>query len=132
MSVIFAALSDSTRRLIVDRLTTGPAAVSELAAPFLISQQAVSKHLAYLESARLIERRREGRQNFCALKPEVIREVADWAGGYRRLWERNFQRLDTLLAEMKTERARADAIKNKFGATQIQKKRKPKRKRNHR
>ena len=76
----------------------------ELAAPFSISQQAISKHLAYLENARLIERQRDGRQNFCALKPDTIREVADWAAGYRRIWQANFQRLDALLAEMKSQK----------------------------
>ena len=104
LSITFAALSDPTRRSVVDRLTTGPATVMELAAPFSISQQAISKHLAYLESAHLIERQRDGRQNFCALKPGTIRQVADWAEGYRRVWERSFQRLDTLLAEMKSEK----------------------------
>jgi len=110
LSVTFAALSDPTRRSIVDRLTGGPATVMELAEPFSISQQAISKHLAYLESARLIERQREGRQNFCALKPDTIREVADWAEGYRRIWQANFQRLDALLAEMKSQK-RSGSIK---------------------
>jgi DNA-binding transcriptional ArsR family regulator len=104
LSATFAALSDPTRRSIVSRLTAGPATVMELAAPFSISQQAISKHLAYLENARLIERQRDGRQNFCAIKPDTIREVADWAEGYRRIWEANFQRLDSLLAEMKSEK----------------------------
>jgi DNA-binding transcriptional ArsR family regulator len=104
LSTTFAALSDPTRRSIVARLTTGPATVMELAAPFSISQQAISKHLAYLENAHLIERQRDGRQNFCAIKPDTIREVADWAEGYRRIWETNFQRLDALLAEMKSEK----------------------------
>ena len=66
-----------------------------------ISQQAVSKHIAYLEMAHLIERQWQGRQNFCALKPEAIHEVAKWADGYRGCWEKNFQRLDVLLAELK-------------------------------
>ena len=88
-------MSYPTRRLIVDRLTRGPATVNELAEPFSISQQAVSKHLAYLERARLIEKRREGRQQSCALTPDAIREVADWAEGYDRLAE--------LLAAMESE-----------------------------
>jgi DNA-binding transcriptional ArsR family regulator len=107
LSATFAALSDPTRRLIVNRLTGGPATVHELAAPFSISQQAISKHLAYLKNARLIERQRDGRQNFCALNPDAIREVAEWAEGYRRFWEKNFQRLDVLLEEMKTRRGNA-------------------------
>jgi len=104
LSATFAALSDPTRRSIVDRLTGGPATVNELAAPFSISQQAISKHLAYLANAHLIERQRDGRQNFCALKPAAIREVAKWAEGYRRVWEKNFQRLDVLLEEIKKAR----------------------------
>ena len=107
LSATFAALSDPTRRSIVNRLTDGPATVNELAEPFSISQQAVSKHLAYLETARLIERQRDGRQNFCALKPDAIREVAKWADGYRRCWEKNFQRLDKLLDEMKKQKHKA-------------------------
>lgn len=107
LSHTFAALADPTRRAIVDRLTRGPATVNELAEPFSISQQAISKHLAYLEMAHLIERQWQGRQNFCALKPATIREVAEWAEGYRQLWERNFQRLDTLLVEMKQKKAAA-------------------------
>jgi DNA-binding transcriptional ArsR family regulator len=111
LSVTFAALSDPTRRSIVDRLTEGPATVNELADPFSISQQAVSKHLAYLETARLIERQRDGRQNFCALKPDAIREVAKWAEGYRSCWEKNFQRLDTLLEKMKQQKQRKQKLK---------------------
>ena len=103
LSATFAALSDPTRRSIVDRLTAGPATVHELAAPFSISQQAISKHLAYLENARLIERQRDGRQNFCALNPSAIREVAKWADGYRHCWEKRFQRLDVLLEEIKNK-----------------------------
>ena len=103
LDLTFAALSDPTRRAIVDRLTHGPATVNELAAPFAISQQAVSKHIAYLEMANLIERQWQGRQNFCALKPETIHEVSKWTEGFRTCWETNFQRLDVLLAAMKKE-----------------------------
>jgi DNA-binding transcriptional ArsR family regulator len=111
LGATFAALSDPTRRSIVDRLTSGPATVNELAAPFSISQQAVSKHLAYLESACLIERRRAGRQNFCALRPDAIREVAKWAEGYRQVWEKNFHRLDVLLEEMKKQKQHKPKLK---------------------
>ena len=103
LSPTFAALSDPTRRAIIDRLTRGPATVNELAKPFAISQQAISKHLAYLAKARLIERQRDGRQNYCALKPGALRAVSVWAERYRAIWEANFQRLDVLLTEMKTE-----------------------------
>ena len=106
LNLTFAALCDPTRRAIVDRLTRGPATVSQLAAPFSISQQAVSKHLAYLENAHLIERLRNGRENFCALKPDAISEVAHWVEGYRQFWEKSFTRLDLLLEEMKKQRTR--------------------------
>jgi len=115
LGATFAALSDPTRRSIVDRLTSGPATVNELAAPFSISQQAVSKHLAYLESACLIERRRAGRQNFCALRPDAIREVAKWAEGFRTCWEKNFQRLDVLLAEMKKKSSAQPKVTRRGG-----------------
>ncbi len=111
LSTTFAALSDPTRRLIVDRLTRGPATVNELAAPFSISQQAVSKHLAYLERARLIEKRREGRQHICALTPDAIREVAQWAEKYRRFWEASFDKLDEYLQHLKAKERNRDTGK---------------------
>jgi DNA-binding transcriptional ArsR family regulator len=97
LSSAFAALSDPTRRAIVGRLTRGPATVNELAKPFEITQQAISKHLTYLERAHLIEKRRIGRERFCVLKPGPIREIAQWADDYRRFWNESFERLDTLL-----------------------------------
>ncbi len=124
LSFTFAALSDPTRRAIVERLTNGPATVNELAEPFTISQQAVSKHIAYLEMANLIERQWQGRQNFCALKPETIREVADWAHGYRHCWEKSFQRLDVLLTEMK-KKAAAESQTTRRGGKSASRKKKP-------
>ena len=122
----FAPIADPSRRAIVDRLTNGPATVNELAVPFAISQQAVSKHIAYLEMANLIERQWQGRQNYCALKPETIREVAEWADGYRRFWEKSFQRLDTLLAEMKSKKqAAAQPRRARRGGKSAVRKKKP-------
>lgn len=106
LGAALAALSDPTRRSIVDRLTRGPAPVSELARPFAISQQAISKHVAYLEHAHLIRKRRAGRQHLCALNPHALRAIAQWAEGYRRFWEGSFHRLDILLEEMKPRRKR--------------------------
>jgi len=100
LSSAFAALSDPTRRMILDRLTRGPATVNELARPFAITQQAISKHLAYLERARLIHKKREGREHYCSLKAGAIREVANWTISYRRFWEQSHVRLDLLLANM--------------------------------
>ena len=100
LTVTLTALTDPTRRSILRRLAGGPASVSELARPFRISQQAVSKHLAYLERARLIRKRRDGRRHFCALRADPFKEVADWVEGYRRHWEQSFDRLDGYLREL--------------------------------
>lgn len=99
MSITLSALSDPTRRAILARLQIGPASVAELAKPFEMSQQAVSKHLAQLESARLVRKRKDGRQSICELAPEPIAEVADWAESYRLHWEGAFGRLRALLAQ---------------------------------
>jgi len=107
LSQAFAALSDPTRRAILHRLTQGPATVNRLAEPFAISQQAISKHLAYLESAKLIAKKRRGREHFCTLEPQAIKQVSDWAANYRKFWEASHQRLDVLLEEMKSEERRA-------------------------
>ncbi|MGE3351833.1 MAG: ArsR/SmtB family transcription factor [Planctomycetota bacterium] len=98
-----AALADPTRRSILDRLTTGAASVGDLAQPFRMTQQAVSKHLACLERARLIEKRRVGRRNVCALRPEPLREVAAWMARYRELWEQSLDRLEDYLARLQTD-----------------------------
>jgi DNA-binding transcriptional ArsR family regulator len=101
LSITFAALSDPTRRQIVGRLARGPATVNELTEPFSISQQAISKHVAYLEKANLLEKRREGREHICSLTPGAIRVVFDWAAGFQKLWEERYDRLDGILEEMK-------------------------------
>jgi DNA-binding transcriptional ArsR family regulator len=106
LSSTFAALSDPTRRAILARLRIGPASVVELAGPFQISQQAISKHLAYLERARLIRTRREGRQQIRELNPAPMREVADWVADYRRHWEGAFGRLRGLLERNQEPRPR--------------------------
>lgn len=100
LTVTFAALTDPTRRSLLERLMDGPASVSDLAVPFRMSQQAISKHLAYLQRARLIEKRREGRQHFCRLRAAPIKEVCDWAEHYRIQWEQKFDRLEAYLKEL--------------------------------
>src|SRR5271170_6797117 len=112
LSPAFAALSDPTRRSILHRLMQGPATVSSLAEPFAISQQAISKHLAYLENANLIAKKRRGREHFCTLEPQAIQQVAEWAEGYRKFWEASYQRLDVLLESMKSEERQAHKQKN--------------------
>ena len=104
LTVAFAALTDPTRRSILARLAGGPATVSDIAGPFRMSQQAVSKHIAYLQRARLIEKHRRGRRHFCRLRAAPIKQVADWAELYRVQWERKFDRLDALLKELQSKR----------------------------
>src|SRR3954454_24023743 len=100
LSAIFGALADPTRRAIVARLAEGEATVSELAAPFELSLPAVSKHLKVLQRAGLIEQGRQAQWRPCRLKPEPLRDVADWVGQYRRWWEASFDRLDEYLTEI--------------------------------
>jgi DNA-binding transcriptional ArsR family regulator len=100
LNLTFIALSDPTRRMILDRLRQGTATVNQLAEPFGMSQQAVSKHLAYLERARLIEKQREGRQQLCSLRAAALKEAYDWIDSYRQFWGGALDRLDTLLTEL--------------------------------
>jgi DNA-binding transcriptional ArsR family regulator len=97
LSTTLSALSDPTRRAILARLSAGPATVGELADPFHMSQQAVSKHLAYLERAHLVDKRRDGRSHVCTLSPAPFKEVADWVGYYRNFWEQTLDRLGEYL-----------------------------------
>jgi DNA-binding transcriptional ArsR family regulator len=99
----FAALSDPTRREIVQRLARGAARVTDLAEPFDMSLNAVSKHVKMLERAGLVRRTREGREHYIALDPEPIRRIAGWASRYERFWS---DRLDKLEAFLTTNRKR--------------------------
>jgi DNA-binding transcriptional ArsR family regulator len=96
----FSALSDPTRRAILDRLATGEASVGELAAPFRISLPAISKHLKVLERAGLIARARDRQWRPARLRAEPLRDVAEWAERYRRFWEESYDRLDEYLDEL--------------------------------
>jgi DNA-binding transcriptional ArsR family regulator len=95
----FAALADPTRRSILARLTEGEATVSELAEPFPISVQAVSKHLKVLERAGLITRGRSAQLRPSRLQPEPLREAVEWLTTYRRFWRGSFDRLDERLRD---------------------------------
>jgi DNA-binding transcriptional ArsR family regulator len=101
LSTTFAALADPTRRAILARLAKGEATVTELAAPFELSLPAISKHLKVLQRAGLIEQGRQAQWRPCRLKPQPLRDVADWIGQYRRHWEESFERLDEYLRELK-------------------------------
>ena len=96
----FAALADPTRRAILARLAAGDASVTELAAPFSMSQPAISKHLKVLERAGLIARGRDRQRRPARLQAEPLREVAEWAERYRRFWEESYERLDEYLEEL--------------------------------
>ncbi len=95
--VVFAALSDPTRRSIVRRLADGEATVLELAEPFPISLPAISRHLKVLERAGLISRSRDGQRRPCRLRPEPLVEIATWAEHTRAAWEQRLDRLDAHL-----------------------------------
>ena len=109
LSLTFAALADPTRRAILARLARGEATVTELAAPFDVSLPAISKHLKVLQRAGLIEQGRQAQWRPCRLKPERLRDVADWVGEYRRHWEASFERLDEYLRELQAEGTTDDA-----------------------
>jgi DNA-binding transcriptional ArsR family regulator len=93
LSTTFAALADPTRRAILERLSGGAATVNELAEPFPISVQAVSKHLRVLERAGLIERGREAQLRPSRLRAVPLKDAAEWLDGYRQLWDGSFDRL---------------------------------------
>jgi DNA-binding transcriptional ArsR family regulator len=101
LDATFAALADPTRRAIIQRLASGEASVAELAEPFAMSQPAVSKHLRVLENAGLISRRRDAQRRPCRLEATPLAEAVDWLETYREFWEARFQRLDSLLAELR-------------------------------
>ena len=104
LDATFAALADPTRRAILARLATGEASVTELAAPFDMSQPAISKHLKVLERAGLITRGRSAQLRPSRLQGAALKDVADWVGEYRRHWEQSFERLDDYLQELKKEK----------------------------
>jgi len=101
LNAVFSALADPTRRAIVGRLASGEATVGELAQPFTMSFQAVSKHLQVLEQAGLVDRSRRAQQRPCRLRPEALAYASGWLGDFRELWETSFDRLDDHLARQK-------------------------------
>ncbi len=100
LSKVFAALADPTRRDMVARLATGDATVGELAAPYAVSMQAVSKHLKVLEAAGLISRSRDAQRRPVHLEAEVLAQATGWLERYRRQAEARYRRLDAVLAEL--------------------------------
>ena len=103
LSKVFAALADPTRRDMVGRLAVGDATVNELAAPYDVSVQAVSKHLKVLEDAGLVSRTRDAQRRPCHLEADVFDLMTKWIERYRREAESRYQRLDAVLAAMDQE-----------------------------
>jgi DNA-binding transcriptional ArsR family regulator len=100
LSATFGALADPTRRAILARLIAGEASVKELAKPFEISLQAISKHLKVLERGGLIVRGQNAQWRPCRLDAGPLKEAADWLEPYRRIWEERLDRLSDYLAEI--------------------------------
>ena len=97
----YAALADPTRRAILTRLLQQEARVTELAEPFAISLNAVSKHLQVLERAGLIRREVRGREHYLSADPEQLQQAAEWLNTYRQFWAQRLDRLDTFLRRKK-------------------------------
>lgn len=105
LSTVFGALADPTRRAILMRLTEGDATVGQLAAPFAMSQPAISRHLKVLEGAGLISRNRRATARLSHLEARPLREATAWLARYQEYWDETYDRLDELLAALKDEPA---------------------------
>src|SRR5438874_2802985 len=101
LDATFAALADPTRRAILGRLAKGEASVAELAKPFKMSQPAISKHLKVLERAGLVSRGLDAQRRPRKLEAAPLAEATEWLEKYRQFWEQAYQRLDSLLEEMR-------------------------------
>ncbi len=101
----FSALSDPTRRAILERLGQGSATVSELAEPTGMSLTGLKKHVRILEEAELVTTEKKGRTRHCRLGPKRLDEASQWIDGYRRSWDERFDRLDAILERKKKERS---------------------------
>ena len=100
---VFHALADPSRRVMVDRLSRGPASVSELARPLDMSLAAVLQHLQVLEASGLIRSEKVGRVRTCQIEPAVLRTAEEWISERRTSWERRLDRLGEVLAEQPDE-----------------------------
>lgn len=108
LDAVFAALADPTRRAILSRLAAGEASVKELAAPFEMSQPAVSKHLKVLERAGLVERAVDRQRRPARLKAEPMAAAVGWLEDFRRFWSGSFDQLDGLLDQLKRDLDRGE------------------------
>jgi DNA-binding transcriptional ArsR family regulator len=105
LSVVFGALADPTRRAILSRLTGGDATVAELAAPFSVSQPAISRHLKVLEQAGLISRSRRATARLSHLEAQPLQDATRWLARYREYWQQSHDRLGELLAALQQDQA---------------------------
>lgn len=103
MNQVTAAISDPTRRAILERLARGPARISDVAAPFSMTLTGFCKHVRVLERAGLIRRTRRGRENTLRLSPEPLREVAKWTLKYEQFWNERLDRMHDFLAAEKEQ-----------------------------
>ena len=110
---VFRALADPTRREILNILRSGQQTVGGIAGNFRMSRPAISKHLRVLERAGLISRSRDAQRRPCRLEAKPLELASEWLAHYRELWEANFERLDQLLARMKTEERHQKAKKKR-------------------
>ena len=101
LTATFAALADPTRRAILTRLSAGEATVNQLAEPFTLTQQAISKHIKVLERAGLISRSRAAQARPCRFEPTRFEAAADWIDRHRREWHERYDRLDEHLAALR-------------------------------
>jgi DNA-binding transcriptional ArsR family regulator len=123
LDATFAALADPTRRAILARLASGDAPMTELAKPFTMSQPAISKHLKVLERAGLISRGRDAQRRPCRIEARPLAAVDGWLEGYRKIWQANFRRLDSLLDELVTHEQRRGHSKDSEQASAKQRRR---------
>ena len=100
LDAVFAALADPTRRSIIERLSRGKARVTEVAEPFDMSLNAVSKHIRVLEASGVVERRREGRDHILSINTRSLDEVDGWIERMRRYWEKRLDAMERLLREL--------------------------------
>jgi len=103
LSLTFAALADPTRRAILTRLAAGEATVGQLAEPFALTQQAISKHIKVLERAGLVSRSRAAQARPCRIEPARFDVAAEWIGQHRRAWHDRYNRLDKHLAALQAD-----------------------------
>jgi DNA-binding transcriptional ArsR family regulator len=103
LDAVFAALADPTRRAIIERLSRGEARVTEVAEPFAMSLNAVSKHIRVLEASGMVERRKEGRDHILSINTRSLDEVDGWISRMHRYWEQRLDAMEGLLRELKKD-----------------------------